>query len=81
MDAGLYSSRSMFTITCPACNRTLNLPDAVAGKIIRCLKCKSIIMVSPHRAKTADYSKEAQTTDIDDELQHKKADRELERAD
>jgi len=70
----------MFTITCPACNRPLNLPDAVAGKIIRCLKCKSIIMVSQHRAKAADYPKEAQTTDIEDVPQHKKTDRELKRA-
>jgi hypothetical protein len=46
------------------CNQTLRLPDQVAGKVIRCLKCKTIIMLPEKPAESADNSSAAEMIDF-----------------
>jgi LSD1 subclass zinc finger protein len=36
----------MFIVHCANCDQPLHLPDDAAGKTIRCLKCKAVIMIS-----------------------------------
>jgi LSD1 subclass zinc finger protein len=46
----------MFIIICGNCNEPLRLPDEAAGKAVRCLKCKEVIMLPPDPAKISGYS-------------------------
>jgi len=51
----------MFVVHCPLCNAALRLPDEVAGKTIRCLKCQTIILVHQQPAKLDPNSDETTT--------------------
>jgi LSD1 subclass zinc finger protein len=63
----------MFVVNCAGCNQLLNLPDDAAGRTIRCVKCKVIILI-PENPKTGDqpsYSSMAETKDFVDKRQPK----------
>jgi LSD1 subclass zinc finger protein len=50
------SGSVMFILVCAGCEHPLKLPDDAAGKVIRCLKCKSIIMVSPRQRESSEQA-------------------------
>jgi phage FluMu protein Com len=54
----------MFTIRCAVCKNPLNLPDEVAGKAIRCLRCKTLILVPRHPEENASYVVGENSTDV-----------------
>ncbi|HEV3143260.1 MAG TPA: hypothetical protein VGZ47_05175 [Gemmataceae bacterium] len=54
----------MFIVNCANCNEPLRLPDDAAGKTIRCLKCKVIILVPEKPPKPEGVSYGAETTDF-----------------
>ena len=51
-------------IDCPACNESLKLPDAVAGKPIRCWKCMEVIWVPKQPIDDSASSSGTQSTDL-----------------
>ena len=55
----------MFIVHCANCNEPLHLPDDAAGKTIRCLNCKAIIMISERlgSVEQPDYSSGTKTKD------------------
>src|SRR5688572_8801241 len=36
----------MFVVTCPKCEKQLNLPDTSRGKRVRCMGCQEIVLAS-----------------------------------
>lgn len=41
----LFGEFSVIELRCPGCRRDLSLPDAVAGKTVRCAHCRQILQV------------------------------------
>jgi len=46
----------MFIVNCAGCDHPLRLPDAAAGKAIRCRKCKTIMLIPKKRQESSDYA-------------------------
>ena len=36
----------MFVVSCPKCDKQINLPEASRGKRVRCMGCKEIVLAS-----------------------------------
>jgi LSD1 subclass zinc finger protein len=57
----------MFIINCACCKHPLKLPDDAAGKMIRCLKCKTVILIPKRSAEDSNSPIKPHTTVVDDE--------------